>query len=58
MEDVVHLLENLDMFGGMERFGINNIEEDRSDTYSIGTSGQPNSSAYMSLLNIIMGVRE
>lgn len=29
MEDVVHLLENLDMFGGMDRFDMNDMEEDR-----------------------------
>ena len=58
MEDVVHLLENLDMFGGMNRFDMNDIEDDRSDAYSIGTSTQPNSSANVSLLNVIMEARE
>ena len=58
MEDVVHLLENLDMFGGMDRFDMNDIEDDRSDAYSIETSTQPNSSANVSLLNVIMETRE
>ena len=54
----MHLLENLSMFGGMDRFSMNDIEEDRSDAYSIGTSTQPNSSANVSMVNAIMGVRE
>ena len=54
MEDVVHLLENLDIFGGMDRFDMNDMEEDRSDVYSIGSSSQPNISANVSMLNVIM----
>ena len=58
MEDVVHLLENLDMFGGINRFDMNDIEDDRSDVYSIGTSIKPNSYANVSLFNVIMEARE
>lgn len=58
MADVVHLLENLDMFGGMDRFDMQTMDDDRSDVYSIGASSQPNSSANVSMLNVIMEARD